>query len=76
MVQFSEPYDSSIILDRGLRLSDLSNLNNMVGNSEFIGVITWIASVLYCSSVCFGNIGRLLVKIGERKEVTGAWMAQ
>ena len=27
---------------------------------ESIGVGTWIASVLFCSSVCFGNIGRRL----------------
>ena len=25
-----------------------------------IGVWTWIASVLFCSCVCFGNIGRRL----------------
>ena len=28
--------------------------------NESIGVGTWIASVLFCSSVCFGNIGRRL----------------
>ncbi|TKA82129.1 hypothetical protein B0A49_00186 [Cryomyces minteri] len=27
---------------------------------ESIGVATWIASVLFCSCVCFGNIGRRL----------------
>ena len=27
---------------------------------ETIGVGTWIASVLFCSCVCFGNIGRRL----------------
>jgi len=27
---------------------------------ESVGVATWIASVLFCSSVCFGNIGRRL----------------
>ena len=27
---------------------------------ESVGVGTWIASVLFCSSVCFGNIGRRL----------------
>lgn len=30
--------------------------------SESVGVVTWIASVLFCSCVCFGNIGRLLVR--------------
>jgi hypothetical protein len=29
--------------------------------SESIAVATWICSVLFCSCVCFGNIGRLLV---------------
>ena len=29
-------------------------------SNESIGVGTWIASVLFCSSVCFGNIGRRL----------------
>lgn len=29
-------------------------------SNESIAVITWIASVLFCSSVCFGNIGRRL----------------
>lgn len=28
--------------------------------NESIGVSTWIASVLFCSCVCFGNIGRRL----------------
>lgn len=28
--------------------------------NESIGLGTWIASVLFCSSVCFGNIGRRL----------------
>ena len=27
---------------------------------EQIGVVTWIASVLFCSCVCLGNIGRRL----------------
>ncbi|KAI4171291.1 MAG: hypothetical protein LQ343_004368 [Gyalolechia ehrenbergii] len=29
-------------------------------SNESIAVSTWIASVLFCSSVCFGNIGRQL----------------
>lgn len=28
---------------------------------EAVGVATWIASVLFCSCVCLGSIGRLLV---------------
>jgi hypothetical protein len=34
-------------------------LNGLITN-ESIGVGTWIASVLFCSCVCFGNIGRRL----------------
>jgi len=34
---------------------------------ESIGVATWIASVLFCSCVCFGNIGRLLVPGAKRR---------
>ena len=37
----------------------LSLSNGLISN-ESIGVMTWIASVLFCSSVCFGNIGRRL----------------
>ncbi|KAH0543497.1 hypothetical protein FGG08_002165 [Glutinoglossum americanum] len=33
---------------------------------ESIGVATWIASVLFCSCVCFGNVGRRLALRGER----------
>lgn len=35
-------------------------LSNTLISNESIGVMTWIASVLFCSSVCFGNIGRRL----------------
>ena len=38
--------------DPGLGVRFMSN--------ETIAVSTWIASVLFCSSVCFGNIGRRL----------------
>lgn len=31
-----------------------------LSSEERIGVGTWIASVLFCSCVCFGNIGRRL----------------
>ncbi|KAK4499772.1 hypothetical protein PRZ48_007958 [Zasmidium cellare] len=31
-----------------------------VFSQESVGVVTWIASVLFVSSVCFGNIGRRL----------------
>ena len=29
-------------------------------NNANVGVIAWIASVLFCSTVCFGNVGRRL----------------
>ncbi|KAI9695117.1 MAG: hypothetical protein M1820_008885 [Bogoriella megaspora] len=34
---------------------------------ESVGVATWIASVLFCSSICFGNIGRRLAPRTEPK---------
>lgn len=34
---------------------------------EGIAVRTWVASVLFCACVCFGNIGRQLA-IGSRRE--------
>ncbi|KAI9670379.1 MAG: hypothetical protein M1817_004422 [Caeruleum heppii] len=34
-------------------------------SAESIGVGTWIASVLFCSCVCFGNIGRRLALKGS-----------
>ncbi|KZF24584.1 hypothetical protein L228DRAFT_266908 [Xylona heveae TC161] len=45
-----------------------ANLSTLYGvpegmiNVESIGVKTWIASVLFCSCVCFGNIGRRLAQ--------------
>ena len=35
-------------------------LGDSLITNESIGVMTWISSVLFCSSVCFGNIGRRL----------------
>ena len=35
-------------------------LGNLGLTYEGIGVATWVASVLFCSAVCFGNIGRRL----------------
>ena len=35
---------------------------------NFVGVATWIASVFFCGSVCFGNIGRrLALRTGTRR---------
>lgn len=34
--------------------------DGLIFSNESIGVGTWIASVLFCSCVCFGNIGRRL----------------
>ena len=36
---------------------------------ERIAVATWIASVLFCSSVCFGNIGRRLAQGRQTENV-------
>jgi hypothetical protein len=44
----------------GLLEGPSSELILGVFSSEFVGVWTWIASVLFVSSVCFGNIGRQL----------------
>ena len=41
-------------------LSDMGILHQSLISSETIGVATWIASVFFCSSVCFGNVGRKL----------------
>ena len=43
---------TNISYDRGVYHGLISN--------ESIGVGIWIASVLFCSCVCFGNIGRRL----------------
>ena len=44
---------SALFDDRGI-------LHQNIISNETIGVATWIASVLFCSSVCFGNVGRKL----------------
>lgn len=36
-------------------------------SQESIAVRTWVASVLFCACVCFGNIGRQLA-IGVQRE--------
>lgn len=37
-------------------------------SKETLGVATWVASVLFCSSVCFGSIGRrLALRTRERR---------
>lgn len=41
---------------------DINSKHNKLISIENIGVWTWVASVLFCSSVCFGNIGRRLAK--------------
>jgi len=43
-------------------------MNGGLITNESIGVMTWISSVLFCSSVCFGNIGRrLALGVGNRR---------
>lgn len=47
---------------------DFGSGNGMLISNESIAVSTWIASVLFCSSVCFGNIGRRLALDGRRRK--------
>jgi len=35
-------------------------VRNWLPTQERVGLWTWLASVLFCSCVCFGNIGRRL----------------
>ncbi|RPA93886.1 hypothetical protein L873DRAFT_1493033 [Choiromyces venosus 120613-1] len=48
-----------------LSFPDESKIAGLVSVESF-GVTVWIASVLFCSCVCFGNIGRRLASL-ERK---------
>lgn len=41
--------------------------NEALVRVESFGVGTWIASVLFCSCVCFGNIGRRLASIHNER---------
>ena len=43
-----------------MNVSHVYGMHDGLISNESIGVGTWIASVLFCSSVCFGNIGRRL----------------
>ena len=59
-----------------LHVNTTDNPYQSMGNQglvsvESFGVGTWIASVLFCSCVCFGNIGRRLALIqdGPRGDV-------
>lgn len=45
---------------------------NSITSNESIGVVTWIASVFFCSSVCFGNIGRRLA-LGTENRKASVW---
>lgn len=45
---------------------DVGDYNGIFSN-ESIGVGIWIASVLFCSCVCFGNIGRRLAGAPSRR---------
>lgn len=42
------------------QLKDSGMLVAGIFSQESVGVATWIASVLFVSAVCFGNIGRRL----------------
>jgi len=54
---------SSTIGNTATMLQDLPlGLSKLGLTYENIGVATWAASVLFCSAVCFGNIGRKLAR--------------
>lgn len=36
-------------------------------NEEYIAVVTWVASVFFCCSICFGNIGRKLLTFNHHR---------
>ena len=50
---------SAMPTDAGATASASLDLQRLT-SYEGIGVMTWVASVLFCSSVCFGNVGRRL----------------
>ena len=50
-----------------MNTSNESGIHNGLISSESIGVGIWIASVLFCSCVCFGNIGRRLADTTSRR---------
>lgn len=50
-----------------MNMSHDSGVYNSLISDESIGVGIWIASVLFCSSVCFGNIGRRLAGAPSRR---------
>ncbi|KAK4898841.1 hypothetical protein LTR27_003572 [Elasticomyces elasticus] len=55
-------------LDSNGTLAGLSSEALVLGvfSQETVGVATWIASVLFVSAICFGNIGRRLVPQDSR----------
>ena len=54
------PPSTSSPLANTWNVSYESVISDKIISNESIGVGTWIASVLFCSCVCFGNIGRRL----------------
>lgn len=55
----SPPSPSPLVGSTNLSIGSLLRSNGLI-RGESIWVWTWIASVLFCSSVCFGNLGRRL----------------
>ncbi|KAI9834866.1 MAG: hypothetical protein M1819_002774 [Sarea resinae] len=56
------PATSSPSASAGVAAESMTKSGTLAGliSTESIGVSAWIASVLFCSCVCFGNIGRRL----------------
>jgi len=52
---------STSVTGSAIGMAGITTLEALL-HSEGVGVAAWIASVLFCSCVCFGNIGRLLVR--------------
>ncbi|KAK0659326.1 Insulin-induced gene 2 protein [Lasiodiplodia hormozganensis] len=61
----SGPNSSLRVGARATRVGGASGIGGSQGDYEStVGVATWFASVLFCSCVCFGNIGRKLALQG------------
>lgn len=60
---------SSSVPSHHLNVSYDESISEKLVTNESIGVGTFVASVLFCSCVCFGNIGRRLAlgKLGGRE---------
>ena len=52
--------DSMLVpLSAGPISTDILQSDSLIA-SEVVGVFLWVASVIFCSCVCFRNIGKML----------------